>query len=68
MSGVIRYSAVRNPKSAMKRLAWGLMLGLLALYLVGAALGWAGYASWHVLLVIVAILLLYNVMSARSAR
>ena len=48
------------------RLAWGLMLALLALYVVGFLLGWGSYASWHLLLVIVAILLIYNVMSRRG--
>ncbi len=52
----------------MRTLAWGLMAALLALYLVGAILGWAAYASWHLLLVLVAILLLYNVMSSRGAK
>jgi hypothetical protein len=43
------------------------MVALLALWLLGMLLGWAGYASWHLLLVIVAILLIYNVMSRRGA-
>ncbi len=42
------------------------MLSLLALYLVGFIVGWGNYASWHLLLVVVAILLLYNVMSKRG--
>jgi hypothetical protein len=48
-------------------LSWGLMFALLALWLLGVVLGWAAYASWHLLVVIVAILLLYNVMSRRGA-
>ena len=53
-------------KSEMRNLAWGLMFALLALYVVGLLLSWGGYASWHLLLVIVAILLIYNVMSRRG--
>ena len=49
-----------------RRLAWGLMLGLAVLYAVGFALGWASLASWHLLIVIVAILFLYNVFSMRG--
>ncbi|HVF99200.1 MAG TPA: hypothetical protein VND68_05130 [Chloroflexia bacterium] len=48
-------------------LAWGLMFGLLAVYAVGFLLSWGSYASWHLLLVIVAILLIYNLMSRRGA-
>jgi hypothetical protein len=51
----------------MRSLSWGLMAALLALWLLGVAVGWAGYASWHLLLVLVAILLIYNVMSRRGA-
>lgn len=51
---------------AGRRIAWGLMLALLALYGVGFLLGWGGYASWHLLLVIAAILLIYNVLSMRG--
>lgn len=43
------------------------MAALLLLYLVGFALGWGTYASWHLLLVVVAILLLYNVLSRRGS-
>lgn len=42
------------------------MLALLALYAVGFVVGWAGYASWHLLLVIVAILLIFNVLTRRG--
>jgi hypothetical protein len=49
-----------------QRIAWGIMLGLALLYLLGLALGWAELASWHLLLVIVAILLLYNVFTWRG--
>lgn len=48
------------------RLAWGLMFALASLYALGLVLAWGGYASWHLLLVIVAILLIYNVMSRRG--
>ena len=48
-------------------LSWGIMAALFALYIVGFLLGWSSYASWHLLLVIIAILLLYNVLSARGA-
>lgn len=51
-----------------QRVAWGVMLGLLALYLAGVALGWAQTASWHLLLVIVAILLLYNIFTRTLRR
>lgn len=50
-----------------QRLAWGLMFGLLALYLIGFLFSWSSYASWHLLLVIIAILLIYNLMSRRGA-
>lgn len=49
-----------------KRLAWGLMLALLALYAVGLLLGWGVTSSWHLLLVVIAILLLYNMLSMRG--
>ncbi len=42
------------------------MLALLALYVVGFLLGWGDFASWHLLLVLVAILLIYNVLQARG--
>ena len=42
------------------------MLALLALYAAGFVMGWGDFASWHLLLVVVAILLLYNVMSTRG--
>lgn len=42
------------------------MLFLLALYVLGLALGWGSYSSWHLLAVIVAILLVYNVLSRRG--
>lgn len=48
------------------RLAWGLMVALMSVYGVGFLLGWGSLASWHLLLVIVAILLIYNVMSRRG--
>lgn len=51
---------------SMKILPWALMGVLLALYLVGVLLGWAEYASWHLLLVVIAILLIYSVMSRRG--
>ncbi len=49
-----------------QRIAWGLMLALLALYIVGLVLGWAESASWHLLLVLVAILLINNILSRRG--
>ena len=49
-----------------QRVAWVSMFSLLALYLAGFIVGWGNYASWHLLLVVVAILLLYNVMSKRG--
>jgi hypothetical protein len=52
---------------AGRRVAWGIMVALLALYGVGFLLGWGGYASWHLLLVIAAILLIYNVLSRRGS-
>jgi len=54
--------------NAVKResLAWALMLGLMALYAAGFFLGWAATASWHLLAVIAAILLIYNVLSLRG--
>lgn len=48
------------------RLAWLLMLALFVLYLAGFALGWGTFASWHLLLVIVAILLIYNLLQRRG--
>ncbi len=50
----------------MRNIAWVLMVALLALYVVGFLLSWGRYASWHLLLVIVAILLIYNVISRRG--
>ncbi|MBF6612099.1 MAG: hypothetical protein IVW55_03135 [Chloroflexi bacterium] len=50
-----------------QRLSWGIMAALLLLYLAGFALGWGIYASWHLLLVVAAILLLYNVLSKRGS-
>lgn len=47
--------------------SWVLMFALPALYIVGFLLSWNSYASWHLLLVITAILLIYNVMSRRGA-
>ena len=63
------YTISRFTVHAMRAqtLSLGLMLTLLALYALGAFLGWAEYASWHLLLVLVAILLLYNIMSRRGA-
>jgi uncharacterized membrane protein YfcA len=49
-----------------QNIAWVIMFVLLALYLVGVVLGWAATASWHLLLVLVAILLIYNVLSRRG--
>lgn len=49
-----------------QRLAWGLMFGLLTLYIIGFAFSWGNYGSWHLLLVIIAILLIYNLMSRRG--
>ena len=49
-----------------QRLAWGLMAAMGLLYLLGLVLGWGDLASWHLLLVIVAILLLYNVFTWRG--
>ena len=51
-----------------ERLAWGLLVGLGVLYLVGLVLGWGGRASWHLLLVLVAIVGLYAVFSRRAGR
>jgi len=42
------------------------MIAMLALYVVGFAIGWGRYASWHLLLVIVAILLIFNLLSRRG--
>ncbi len=64
--GCFTQSKIQNLKWNMRNLAWGLMFALLALYIVGILLSWGGYASWHLLLVIVAILLIYNVMSRRG--
>jgi hypothetical protein len=51
-----------------RRLAWCITAAFAALYLAGFFLGWASaYASWHLLLVITAILLLYSIFSQRGA-
>lgn len=52
--------------TSSQRLSWGIMLGLLALYAVGFVLGWGERAPWHLLLVVVAILFLYNVFNLRK--
>ncbi len=49
-----------------ERAAWVTMLALLSVYVVGLVLGWADFASWHLLLVIVAILLIYNLLRQRG--
>ena len=49
-----------------RNLSWTLMFGLLGLYVVGFVLGWGSTASWHLLLVVVAILLIYNLLSRRG--
>ncbi len=49
-----------------QRLAWGLMFGLLAVYLIGFLFSWGSYGSWHLLLVIIAILLIYNLTARRG--
>jgi hypothetical protein len=49
-----------------RRLSWGIMMGLALIYVVGLLLGWANFASWHLLLVIVAILFLYNIFNLRG--
>ena len=48
------------------RLAWGLLMGLVVLYLAGFLLGWAGRAPWHLLLVLVMIVGLYAIFSRRA--
>ena len=53
-------------RAVREQLALGLMVGLAALYALGFLLGWGDYASWHLLLVIVAVLLLFTVMSRRG--
>jgi hypothetical protein len=47
-------------------LGWIVMLALIILYVAGFALGWAGTASWHLLIVVAAILLIYNALSRRG--
>jgi len=49
-----------------RRLSWGLMFVLTLLYALGFALGWGDRAPWHLLLVIVAILFLYNIFNLRG--
>jgi hypothetical protein len=49
-----------------RRLSWGLMLGLVLLYVAGLVLGWGDRAPWHLLLVIVAVLFLYNFFNLRG--
>ena len=47
-----------------RRAVWGITGALALLYVVGYFLGWASaHASWHLLLVIVAILILYSLLS-----
>lgn len=49
-------------------IAWVATAALALLYFVGFLLGWASaYASWHLLLVLVAILLLFSVFTQRGA-
>jgi len=51
-----------------KSILWGVMAALVMLYLIGFVLGWAStYASWHLLLVLVAILFLYSAFTQRGA-
>ena len=50
----------------MRNLAWVVMFVLLGLYIVGFLLRWADTASWHLLLVLAAILLIYNLLSRRA--
>jgi hypothetical protein len=49
-----------------ERQAWGLLAGLVVIYLVGFLLGWSGRAPWHLLLVLVAIVGLYAIFSRRA--
>ena len=50
-----------------QRIAWGVTVGLGLLYLVGFFMGWASaYASWHLLLVVVAILFIFSALSQRG--
>jgi hypothetical protein len=42
------------------------MLGLMLLYAAGLVLGWGDRAPWHLLLVIVAVLFLYNFFNLRG--
>ena len=51
-----------------EHLAWALFVGLGVIYLAGFALGLGGRASWHLLLVLVAIAGLYAVFSRRGSR
>jgi hypothetical protein len=50
-----------------KTVVWGLIIALLGLYLVGLLAGWAGLASWHLLLVLIAVLFLYALFTGRRA-
>jgi hypothetical protein len=51
--------------TGQQRLSWVLTLALLGLYIVGFLLGWGDRAPWHLLLVIVAILALFNIFNRR---
>jgi len=46
--------------------SWAVTIALLVIYLAGLMLGLAGTASWHLLAVVAAILLIYNVLSRRG--
>ena len=63
---IFTHHSSRTIVAVRQRLAWSLTAGLLALYLLGFVLGWGAFASWHLLLVIVAILILYSVLSLNS--
>ncbi|MEO8288594.1 MAG: hypothetical protein ABI670_19415 [Chloroflexota bacterium] len=54
--------------TSSQRLSWGVLFALFALYAAGFLLGWGERAPWHLLLVIVAILFLYNVFNIISRR
>lgn len=47
-------------------LSWVVMVVLFAIYLAGLLLGWGVTASWHLLIVVAAILLIYNLSSIRG--
>jgi hypothetical protein len=49
-----------------ERLTWGLLAGLVGVYLAGFLLGWSGRAPWHLLLVLVVIVGLYAIFSRRA--